>query len=38
MFERQAYYSKAKYIVDTDDKSPDEIADEIISLLNLQHH
>ncbi|MDY3537657.1 shikimate kinase [Riemerella anatipestifer] len=38
LFERQAYYSKAKYIVDTDDKSPDEIVNEIISLLNLQHH
>lgn len=36
LFERNPYYSKAAYIVDTDNKSADEIAEEI-TLLALNH-
>ena len=33
LFERNPYYSKAKHIIDTDNKSPEEIADEILSII-----
>ena len=36
LFERNPYYSKARYIVDTDQKSTDEVAEEIILLA--QNH
>ncbi len=36
LFERNPYYSKAAYIVDTDNKSADEIAEEI-TILALNH-
>jgi shikimate kinase len=33
IFERNPFYSKAQYIVDTDNKTAEEIAEEIILLL-----
>ena len=33
LFERNTFYSKAKYTVDTDRKTPEQIADEIWSML-----
>ena len=42
LFERNLYYSQAKYTVDTDGKEPEEIVDEIAALFNppdfRQHH
>lgn len=35
LFERNAFYNEAEFIVDTDDKSDEVIADEIINLLRL---
>lgn len=37
LFERNPYYSKAQYIVDTDNKSTEEVAEEIIQIA-LRHH
>lgn len=36
LFERNPYYHQAQYIIDTDHKTPEEIIEEILSLL--QHH
>lgn len=33
LFERNIYYSQAKFTIDTDGKKPDQIADEILSLI-----
>lgn len=33
LFERNIYYSQAKFTIDTDGKEPDQIADEILSLI-----
>ncbi|QDP86020.1 shikimate kinase [Chryseobacterium sp. SNU WT5] len=33
LFERQPFYSQAKYTVNTNSKTPEEITDEIISLI-----
>ena len=33
LFERNTFYSKAKYTVDTDQKTPEQIADEIWAML-----
>lgn len=33
LFERNIFYSQAKYSINTDDKSPEQIADEILSLF-----
>ena len=39
LFERQAFYGQAKYTVSTDSKTPEEIAAEIMTLLNpLSNH
>lgn len=35
LFERNVFYNQSQFIVDTDQKSPDEIVKEIINLLNL---
>ncbi|QBO57067.1 shikimate kinase [Chryseobacterium salivictor] len=35
LFERQVFYGQAKYTVATDAKTPEEIGDEIIALINL---
>lgn len=37
LFERNPYYSKAQHIVDTDNKSTEEVAEEIIQIA-LRHH
>lgn len=37
LFERNAFYNKAQYIIDTDYKSPDEIVDKIATIL-MNHH
>ena len=37
LFERSPYYSKCKYTVTTDHKSPEEVVEEIIKLLPLPH-
>jgi shikimate kinase len=36
LFERNIFYNKAQYIVDTDQKTPDAIVEEIFTLL--QNH
>lgn len=33
LFERQVYYNQAQFIIDTDKKTPDEISEEIIHLV-----
>lgn len=42
LFERNFYYSQAKYTIDTDGKAPEQIADEIAAFFNpqdfRQHH
>ena len=38
LFERNFYYSQAKYTVDTDGKEPEEIVDEIAALFNQQYY
>jgi len=35
LFERNTFYNQAKYSIDTDHKTPGEISDEIIQLLDL---
>ncbi len=35
LFERTPYYSKSKFTIDTDNKTPEEIIEEIILLLDL---
>lgn len=35
LFERNPFYAKAKHIINTDHKSPEEIVDEIIKVLGL---
>lgn len=37
LFERNPYYSEAQYIVNTDNKSTEEVAEEIIQIA-LRHH
>lgn len=38
LFERNPFYSKSQIIIDTDGKTPEAIADEIISLLQDDQH
>lgn len=37
LFERNVFYNKAQYIIDTDNKNPDEIV-EIIATILMNHH
>ena len=37
LFERNSFYNQAKYIVDTNEKTPDNIMKEILSILDLHH-
>lgn len=34
LFERNPFYTKAQYIIDTDGKDPEELTDEIIKLMD----
>ena len=38
LFERNFYYSQAKFTIDTDGKEPEEIVDEIAALFNQQYY
>jgi shikimate kinase len=35
LFERNIFYNKAQYVVDTDRKTPEEIVEEITTILQL---
>lgn len=37
LFERNVYYNKAQYIIDTDGKNPEDVIEEIISILERQN-
>ena len=34
LFERAFYYNQSEFVIDTDEKSPEEVVAEIVKLLN----